>query len=259
MPTHQALLTHDPRTRGGRPLSDSPARGEHPLSDSPARDEHPPDDFSCPAAFAVRLLAVPDAAPPFDGDLPADRTAAPEPRGRRGACPDDAADAGRGPDTGLDSNAGRNPDAGPGPDAGRNGGTTSKAQGSPGRVELMADGDWPERFARLLTETLAGSRPARQILPCITERARIQLRQLIPVFSSGQQPRVLRVITTRPAWDAVEMTVIARLGPRTRALAVRMEKTARPELVAWQLPPAGGGIAAGMPRARWLCTDIEAA
>jgi hypothetical protein len=242
MPAHQALLTHDPRTG----------------------DERPPGDFSCPAVFEVRLLAVPDAAPPFDGDLPADRTAAPEPSCRREACPD-AADAGRGPDEGLGSSAGRGPAAGHGPDAGRNGGTTGKAQGSYGRTGLMAGGDWPERFARLLTEALAGSRPARQILPWMTERARIQLRQLIPVFSSGQQPRVLRVITTRPAWDVVEMTVIARMGPRTRALAVRMEKAAQPELAAWQLPPAGngtttsGGTAADTPRARWLCTDVEAA
>jgi hypothetical protein len=230
MPAHQTLLTHDQRTR----------------------DERPPGDFACPAAFAVRLLVVPDSAPPFDGDLPADRTAAPEPCGRGEACPDGAAAADHDPE-------GPGSSGGCGPDAGRDGGATGSAQGSPGRAEPMADGDWPERFARLLTEALAGSRPARQILPWMTERARIQLRQLIPVFNSGQQPRVLRVITTRPTWDVVEMTVIARLGPRTRALAVRMEKAARPELVTRQLPSASGGTATGTPRARWLCTDIEAA
>jgi hypothetical protein len=233
MPAHQNLLT----------------RGSH------TEDERPSDDFSCPAVSAVRLLAVPDVAPPFDGDLTAAGMTTPEPCGQEKACPEGGsrasggrgAAADRGPDEGLGSSAGR------GPDMRRDEDATGGAQGSPDKVEFAADGDWPERFARLLTEALTGSRPARQILPWITERAQIQLRQLMPVFSDGQRPRVLRVITTRPARDVVEMTVIARLGPRTRALAVRLEMAARPEPVARQLPLEG------TPRANWLCTDIEAA
>jgi hypothetical protein len=198
-------------------------------------DELPHDDFSCQGASAVRLLAVPEVAPPFDGDLPGSGVTMPTPGGRGKACPDGGpwgsgdqnADMGRG--LGMDSGPGAGPDAG---------------------------GDWPERFARLLTEALTGSRPARQLLPWTTERARAHLRKLTPAFNCAHRPRVLRVITTRPARDVVEMTVIVRLGPRTRALAVRLEAvrlvTARQGTV--QRMPSGGASAA-----RWLCTDIEAA
>lgn len=182
MPAQQALLGRNPQ----------------------ASDELPRDDFSCQDVPAVRLLAVPDIAPPFDGDLPAGTA----------ITPDHAADAGTG----------------------------RSAGGAAGKARLIPGGDWPEPFARLLTEALTGSRPARQILPWTTERARIHLNRLMPAFSCAQRPRVLRVIATRPAWDVVEMTVILRCGPRTRALAVRMEKLAGRE-----------------PAARWLCTDIEAA
>jgi hypothetical protein len=221
MPAHQSLLTRGPHTG----------------------DERPSDDFSCPAVSAVRLLAVPDVAPPFDGDLTAGGMATPEPCGQEKARSEG----------GSRASGGRGAAAGRGPDVRRDEDAAGGAQGSPDKVEFAADGDWPERFARLLTEALTGSRPARQILPWISERARIQLRQLMPAFSDGQRPRVLRVITTRPAWDVVEMTVIARLGPRTRALAVRLEMAARPESVARRLPLEG------TPRANWLCTDIEAA
>ena len=61
----------------------------------------------------------------------------------------------------------------------------------------------------------------------------------MPLFQSGHQPKVLRVLTTRPAPNVVEMTMIAVIGPRPRALAIRLEHSAQP--------------------ARWLCTDIEAA
>jgi hypothetical protein len=47
---------------------------------------------------------------------------------------------------------------------------------------------------------------------------------------------VLRVLTTRPAPGVIEMTMVVVTGPRTRALAVRLEHGDR-----------------------WLCTDIEAA
>lgn len=194
-------------------------------------DDLPHDDFSCPDASAVRLLTVPEVAPPFDGDLPGSGITMPVPGGHGEACPDG------GPwisgDQETDTGCGPGMDCGPdmGPNAG---------------------GDWPERFARLLTEALTGSRPARQLLPWTTERARTHLRKLTPAFSCAQRPRVLRVITTRPTRDVVEMTVLVRLGLRTRALAVRLEavrlETPHPE--ATQRTSSG---------ARWLCTDIEAA
>jgi hypothetical protein len=189
------------------------------------RNDEFPDDFSCQDASAVRLLTVPEVAPPFDGDPPA--RPASVTRGK--ACPD----------------GGRQTSADQGPGTG----------GSPG-TERNAGGDWPEQFARILTEALTGSRPVRQLLPWTTERARMHLRKLMPVFNCTQRPRVLRVIATRPARDVVEMTVIVRLGPRTRALAVRLEaahpEAAHPETV--RRMPSGGASVAG-----WLCTDIEAA
>lgn len=197
-------------------------------------DELPHDDFSCRDASAVRLLTVPEVAPPFDGDLPGDDATMPIPGGRGEACRDGGPRSSEDQDAGRSVGMGHSQDTGHGPGA-----------------ESDAGGDWPERFARLLTEALTGSRPARQLFPWTTERARTHLRKLMPAFSCAQRPRVLRVIITQPTRDVVEMTVIARLGPRTRALAVRLEAV-RLEAA----PRTSSGDASA---ARWLCTDIEAA
>jgi len=115
-------------------------------------------------------------------------------------------------------------------------------------------GDWPGRFALMLTEALAGSRPARQILPWTSRRAWSQFDRLLRGFgdrgtgSAAGQPRVLRVRTTRPAQDVIEMSVIAGFGPRTRALALRLERATG------ERPDAPDGASGG-----WVCTDIEAA
>jgi Family of unknown function (DUF6459) len=102
--------------------------------------------------------------------------------------------------------------------------------------------DWPLRLARMITEALAGSRPARQVLPWTNNRARRQLQRMRPAFGAGQRPRIVRVLSTRPACGVIEMSVIAGFGPRTRALALRLE---------WLPGPQRG--------ARWICTEIEAA
>jgi hypothetical protein len=94
----------------------------------------------------------------------------------------------------------------------------------------------PRQFAVLLVEGLAGVRPVRQLLPWLSKRGSSHLYRLMPLFKCGYQPRVLRVLTTRPAPDVIEMTMVVATGPRTRALAVRLEHGQR-----------------------WLCTDIEAA
>jgi hypothetical protein len=204
-----------------------------------ADDEHPlsADDLS-----TIRLFTLPEIGPPFDDDPTASASADAE------ACRHSAASLGRVP-------AARSHDAAC---------TTAEAH---------ADGEWTRQFARLLTEALSGARPARQILPLTSERARVQLRALMPLFGGGQRPRVLRVIATRPARDVIEMTVVAGLGARTRALAVRLERAEPPDRPAWlsqatgrkQPPPsapptqaAGRGKAAAT-GARWLCTEIEAA
>jgi hypothetical protein len=132
------------------------------------------------------------------------------------------------------------------------------------RPALRGDGlgetgaDWPTWFARMLTEALAGARPAGQILPWTSKRARSQFLRLLRSFGSGDpggatgragglargggQPRIVRVVASRPARDAIEMSVIARFGERVRALALRLERVP-------------GEDCPG----EWICTDIEAA
>jgi hypothetical protein len=188
------------------------------------------DDGTCPRVgrrplpdpAAVRLLAVPDSAPPYDDaltGLPSGDLAA-----RRGA--DQAAAAGNQP--GGDQGAGGSEPAG--------------------------DQVWPSRFAQVLVETLAGSRPPRQMVPWTTQRARSNIQRLGPTLSAGQpaarqRPLVRRVVTSRPTCDVVEMTVICGFGPRIRALAVRLERTTPRDATPGQ--PARA--------ARWLCTAVEAA
>ena len=100
----------------------------------------------------------------------------------------------------------------------------------------------------MLAETLAGSRPPRQLVPWTTERARDRIRRLGPLLSAGQQPRVRRVVTCHPTADAMEMAVVVGFGKRVHALAVRLER-------------GGGQAAAGRAAqpGRWLCVDVEAA
>ena len=88
----------------------------------------------------------------------------------------------------------------------------------------------------------------------------------MPLFGGGQRPRLLRVIATRPARDVIEMTVIAGLGTRTRALAVRLQRADPAERPPTWLTPAGpagqrqvSALPARPTAPRWLCTDIEAA
>ena len=109
-----------------------------------------------------------------------------------------------------------------------------------------ATGAWASLFAQVLAEALAGSRPARQIAPWTTEQARRRIRQLGPMLQDGPRPVVRRVLTSMPHRDVVEMTVIIGVGPRTRAIAVRLERAR----------PSSARPDRGRP---WICTVIEAA
>ena len=125
--------------------------------------------------------------------------------------------------------------------------TTVNEPARPGCVPPVASDPGsalPRQFAVFLIEGLAGVRPARQLLPWMSRRGSVHLHRLMPLFRAGHRPRVLRVLVTRPATDVIEMTVIVVTGPRTRALAVRLERT-QPERADQS--------------SRWLCTDIEAA
>jgi Family of unknown function (DUF6459) len=177
-----------------------------------------------PDSFAVHRIPLPAAVPPYDDrDRPDGRAADPLPAG-----------------------AGPRDRAVPGP-----GRPPLPVPGWPAAVPLSAAGpQWPSQFAQALAETLAGSRPSRQITSWTTEQARRRIRQLGPALRAQQRPLVRRVLTSEPEPGVVEMTVIVTVGGRTRALAVRLERT-RPGR---ERP----GRDPGRPP-EWLCTAIEAA
>jgi len=107
---------------------------------------------------------------------------------------------------------------------------------------------WSRQFAQVIAEILAGARSPRQLAPLTTERVRNRIALLAQTLTPGQRPRIRRIVTSRPTAGVVEMTVILSFGPRSRALALRLE----------QVP--GRPPAPGLPArpARWLCTEIEA-
>ena len=218
----------------------------------------PPERPGCPNApgghrplpdpAAIRLCLVPDSAPPYDDEVPS-------------GVPD----------------GGRQTTSGPATDRPVKGGPVKGGPVRGGSATAAAPA-WPSRFAQVLAETLAGSRPPRQIDPWTTQQAREDIHRLGPRMASVQRPRIRRVVTYRPASDVMEMAVVVGFGPRVRALAVRLERSAscppaavggsagpgapvsrgRPTVsdgVAGQGEPAGHGEPAG----RWVCTAVEAA
>jgi len=215
----------------------------------------PPERPGCPKApsecrplpdpAAVRLCLVPDSAPPYDDEVPTGDPPDPGWGGvgpaRPAAMPETATT--RSPATGKPGTNG----------PGTNGpGTNGPGTSGPGTGRRLAgDGPppgWQSRFAQVLAEILAGSRPPRQIQPWTTQRAREHIQRLGPRMASVQRPRVRRVVTYRPASDVMEMAVVVGFGSRVRALAVRLERSA-------ENPP----VSLGEPAGRWVCTAVEAA
>jgi Family of unknown function (DUF6459) len=91
----------------------------------------------------------------------------------------------------------------------------------------------------VLAETLAGSRPPHQLTPWTTEQVRRQIRQLGPLFATGERPVVRRLMTAAPASGVLELTAVVGAGSRVRVLALRLER---------------GSTGRG-----WRCTAIESA
>ena len=231
----------------GHPADAGRAGRQGPGCDCPPGEARP-----LPDPAAVRLLAVPDSAPPYD--LPRltpwhdtrMRAAGPNrPRtGDRPAIePQGAAAGGSGAGGDGDGGPGGNGPGGNGP-----GGNGPGGNGPGGNGGDEPPPGWPSHFAQVLAETLAGARPPGQLVPWTTDRARDRIQRLGAQLAGGQQPRVRLVRTCRPAADVVEMTVVVGFGPRVRALAVRLERAGP--------VPARPGRAARA--ARWLCTDLEA-
>jgi Family of unknown function (DUF6459) len=186
----------------------------------PTRLQQPGRRAPLPDAVAIRSCAVPTTSPPFDDE---------DSHSGNGAV-DEA--AGRPPDEdqpGLDSVA-SDP---PAPD-----------HDESDRQRLGPPAGWPSQFAQVVAETLAGSRPARQLTPWTTEQARRRIRQLGPMLTTDQRPKVRRVMTSAPAAGVLEMTAVVGFGPRIRVLALRLELD--------QPRPDRGGT-------RWCCTAIESA
>jgi Family of unknown function (DUF6459) len=214
-------MTPPPPTSAGKPQP--PARGSvgrSVLPLVPGFERIPARSRPLPDAAAVRLVVVPDSAPPYDDRRAVTRA------GRESPEPLRAGER-------LGPSSPGKPE--PGRDRGRGG-------------EEAAAG-WPSQFAQVLAETLAGSRPQGQITPWTTDQARRLIRQLRPMLAARSAPRVRRVLASRPAEGVVEMTVVVRCGPRIRALAVRLEQDG--------LHRTGRGHDASA--ARWVCTAIEAA
>jgi Family of unknown function (DUF6459) len=181
-----------------------------------------------PDPDAVRVCHVPDSAPPYDDELLSRPARAGQPD-QTGGHDQDAR-----PDQGWDREHNQAGDDVPPPRGGR---------------PAPADGAWPGQFAQVLVETLAGSRPPRQISSWATERARARIQRLGPMLAAGQRPQLRRVVAFRPASDVIEMTVVVSFGPRVRALAVRLEHSPPPRALPGLQPR----------KARWLCTEVEAA
>ncbi len=213
------LPATEPRAAGRR-VAEQAAAGREVAEPAAAEREAPRPKATRPAA-AGREVAEPGAAEP-------------------GAAEPDAAGQGAARRAGADR-----PPGGP---------QTGRRPGQPPREGEWAAG-WPGQFAQVLAEALAGSRPAQQVRPWTTEQALKRIRQLGPVLQASQRPRVRRVLTSQPRPGVVEMTVIVGIGPRIRALAVRLEHGG-PGGVA---PDRGGRGRTARDPESWVCTAIEAA
>jgi Family of unknown function (DUF6459) len=209
----------------------------------------PPGARIGPGMLALRVAAVPDGAPPYDCEThgagcPAIRDAAWASLDAGSPAPMAAA---RAPSLAAASQA-ATPQAAVSQTAVSQT-AVSQTAAIPGTSPAAGmTAGWPRQFAQVVVETLAGVRPARQILPWTTDRARAQLRRLGPLLVCDRRPKIQRVVTSRPTARVVEMTVVVNFGVRTRALAMRFEHV------------AGRQAAPGLPArpARWLCTEIEA-
>jgi uncharacterized protein DUF6459 len=176
----------------------------------------------------VRLVKVPDAAPPYDCQVHGAQC--PGPVGQTVA-----ATVGVAP-------AGPERPAGPALRA------AVPRSAVPPAVAVDPAAAWPRRLAVVIVEVLAGVRPDRQLVVLATDRVRARIAGLAPLLACDQRPRITRIVTSRPTAQVVEMTVVANFGPRSRALALRVEHmAARPTAPGWPGRPA-----------RWLCTAIEA-
>jgi UDP:flavonoid glycosyltransferase YjiC (YdhE family) len=185
--------------------------------------------------MSLRLVKVPDAAPPYDCPT------------HGAGCPAMAAASAPGMTSVSASAPGMTSVSASAPGAASAPAPAHRAASAPAPVAGPA-GALPWQFAQVMVEIMAGLRPQKQIIGLTTDHAREQARRLAPLLASDRRPAIRRIMTSRPAPRVVEMTVIVRIGPRSRALAMRLEHIAA--------RPATPGRPARPDR--WLCTAIEA-
>jgi hypothetical protein len=198
----------------------------------------PPEPPEPPVSSGLRLITVPAGWPPYDCEI------------HGAACPM-AREAVTNPQVSSQAAGLAEPTAPPpAPSQDRTPDAPARAARANAAAPADAPGQaaaFPRRFAQVIVEILAGSRPPRQIVPWTTDRVRAQVDLLSQALASDQRPRIRRIMTSRPAAHVVEMTVVVNFGPRSRALAMRFEHVPARQ-------PAPG--LPGRP-ARWLCTEIE--
>jgi hypothetical protein len=187
-----------------------------------------------PDPSAVHLRPVPSTAPPYDDELLPPLPGTPMPAARPDHHP---------PTPGQPapiSPPRSTPPQGPGPSS------EPRPAAQPGTAVRPA---FATQFAQVLVESLAGTRPPSQLSTWTTGRAISRIQRMAPLLAAGHPPRLRRVLATHPAPGVIEMTIIIAAGPRTRALAIRLEHTTPPR------------PRPGRPQqpAKWICTDIEAA
>lgn len=205
----------------GGPPGAQPGGGRPPRRACP-RVAGPP----LPDPAAVRLYTVPDSAPPYDDELALAGGSLASGSLAGGALPVTA--AGRPPGPAGDDEA-----------------AADRGQPATGRAAAAL----PSQFARVLVETLVGTRPPRQLTSWTTERARSRIQRMGPLLTAGQPAQLRRVVARHPAADVIEMTVLLSVGPQIKALAVRLEHTT-PRPASLGRPTRPG---------KWLCTQVEAA
>ena len=191
-----------------------------------------------PASSELRLITVPAGWPPYDCET------------HGAACPVARAAALTKPHISHQAPAPAGPPRPTAPPLAPDqsmAGQSSAGQSSTGQSSAGQATELPRKFAQVIVEILAGSRPLRQTVGWTTDRVRAQIGDLTQVLASDQRPRIRRVVTSQPTASVVEMTVVVTFGARSRALAMRFE-----HLPARQPRP-------GLPArpARWLCTELE--
>ena len=198
---------------------------------------HLPPSPAVGAASVMRLITVPDAAPPFDCDTHGAGCQAAHASRKRT----------RGPSQSRSAAAQDRSPGGQARSARKAANVRPAAPREPSPAAAAMTAAWPRQFAQVIVEILGGSRPPRQLIPLTTERARSQISQLGSYVAAGQRPKVKRVMVSRPTERVMEMTMIVCFGVRSRALAMRLEHC------------PGRPAAPGLPArpARWICTEAE--